>query len=55
MKTVNQVLMTNDYTIFSYISGNRDVNDLHIKRLKQSMEEKYIIVPIIVNEKHQTN
>ena len=53
MKQVNQVLMTNDYSKFSYISGNRDVNDMHIKRLKQSMEEKYIAVPIIVNEKHQ--
>ena len=53
MKQVNQVLMTNDYSKFSYISGNRDVNDLHIKRLTQSMKEKYITVPIIVNEKHQ--
>lgn len=53
MKTVNQVLLTNDYSKFSYISGNRDVNDMHIKRLKESMQEKYIGVPIIVNEHHQ--
>ena len=53
MKQVNQVLMTNDYSMFESMSGNRDVNDLHIKRLKESMQEKYISVPIIVNEKNQ--
>ena len=53
MKQVNQVLMTNDYSMFKSMSGNRDVNDLHIKRLKDSMQEKYISVPIIVNEKNQ--
>tara|TARA_R110000803_G_scaffold132256_1_gene199458 strand:+ start:726 stop:1448 length:723 start_codon:yes stop_codon:yes gene_type:complete len=53
VKQVNQVLMTNDYSMFKSMSGNRDVNDLHIKRLKDSMQEKYISVPIIVNEKNQ--
>jgi len=53
MQQINQVLMTNDYKIFSSILGNRDINDLHIKRLKESMKNKYITVPIIVNEKLQ--
>lgn len=53
MKQVNQVFMTNDYNAFSNIDGNRDINQLHIKRLKESMETKYISVPIIVNEKFQ--
>lgn len=53
MKTVNQVLMTNDYDMFQTIEGNREVNKLHVKRLKDSISEKYITVPIIVNEKNQ--
>lgn len=53
MKSVNQVLMTNDYDMFQTIEGNREVNKLHVKRLKDSISEKYITVPIIVNEKNQ--
>ena len=53
MKKVNQVYMTNDYDMFSFIDGNRDVNLLHVERLKKSMKVKYIPVPIIVNQKHQ--
>lgn len=53
MKQVNQVLMTTDYDMFETIEGNREVNRLHLRRLKQSIEEKYITVPIIINEKNQ--
>ena len=53
MKSVNQVLMTNDYDMFQTIEGNREINKLHVKRLKDSISEKYITVPIIVNEKNQ--
>lgn len=45
--------MTNDYDMFQTIEGNREVNKLHVKRLKDSISEKYITVPIIVNEKNQ--
>lgn len=50
MKKVNQVYMTTDYSIFNFIDGNREVNLLHVERLKKSMKVKYIPVPIIVNE-----
>lgn len=53
MESINQVYKTNDYNMFKTIAGNRNVNQLHLKRLKQSMNEKYISVPIIVNEKYQ--
>lgn len=53
MKIVNQVSTTNDYSVFSKMSGNRDVNMAHKNRLKKSIEEKSLQVPIIVNEKHQ--
>ena len=53
MKTINQVITTNDYSMFKIIDGNRSINKLHLKRLKQSIKEKYITVPIIVNHKFQ--
>lgn len=53
MKTVNKVKCTNDYTIFKTLEGNRTVNKLHVKRLINSFEKKYLISPIIVNEQMQ--
>ena len=53
MKIVNQVCTTNDYEMFSKMSGNRDVNIAHKNRLKASIEEESLCVPIIVNEKFQ--
>ena len=37
MKIVNQVCTTNDYEMFSKMSGNRDVNIAHKNRLKKSI------------------
>lgn len=48
-----QVHQTKDYDLFKSVDGNRQINDLHKKRLKKSMEEKYLINPIIVNENHE--
>lgn len=53
MKEVNQVLKTNDYSMFKHINGNRNINKLHLKRLTESIAEKYIEVPIIVNSNNQ--
>lgn len=53
MKQVNQVYKTNDYGMFKYINGNRNINKANLKRLIKSMKERYIPVPIIVNEKHE--
>jgi len=50
---VNQVKMTNDYGLFSFISGNRDINDYQLARLTKSIDEQYLQVPIVVNEKKQ--
>ena len=35
------------------MSGNRDINIAHKNRLKKSIEEESLCVPIIVNEKYQ--
>lgn len=53
MKQVNQVFETTDYSVFSFIPGNRETNALHIERLKRSFLEKRLFSPIIVNEKYQ--
>ena len=48
-----KVLQTKDYDQFSFIDGNRDINKENLTRIKQSMNEKYIPVPIIVNDKYE--
>lgn len=53
MKQVNQVYKTNDYGMFKYMNGNRNINKANLKRLIKSMKERYIPVPIIVNEKNE--
>lgn len=53
MKQVNHVIETNDYSLFKTLEGNRIVNKLHVKRLKQSFQNAYLLSPILVNEKYQ--
>lgn len=48
-----QVKETKNYEMFSSINGNRPKNELHLKRLKKSMEEELLVSPIIVNEKYE--
>lgn len=50
MKVVNQVYETNDYSMFRTLKGNRNVNKLHIRRLRESFKELYLLSPIIVNQ-----
>lgn len=51
--TAMDVLKTKDYELFSYLNGNRSLNALHLKRLTESIKEKYLVCPIIVNDKYQ--
>ena len=44
---------TNDYAIFKTLEGNRHVNKLHVRRLRNSFQRKYLMSPIIVNEKYE--
>jgi hypothetical protein len=50
--TVNTVLKTNDYSKFKTKQGNRSLNELHLKRLKNSVELNDLLHanPILVNE-----
>ena len=53
VKHSNQVHTTKDYCMFKSIDGNRQKNELHVKRLLRSMKERYLFNVIIVNEKYE--
>lgn len=50
MTKINQVKSTNDYQKFKILQGNRKLNSLHVKRLKESFKESYLFSPIVVNK-----
>jgi len=53
MKVVNQVNQTNDYEMFQTLEGNRNVNKLHVSRLKESFKTAYLLSPILINQRNQ--
>ena len=53
MGNPTQVHTTQNYSMFNPIDGNRNKNELHIKRLKKSMQENYLFTTITVNDKFQ--
>jgi hypothetical protein len=46
-----QVHQTKDYSKFKTLVGNRNLNPLHLSRLKDSMKKKYLFTIITVNER----
>jgi hypothetical protein len=48
-----QVHTTKDYSLFKILNGNRDVNHLHLNRLKESMKKSHLTTIIMVNEKFE--
>jgi len=48
-----QVHTTTDYSLFKTLNGNRDVNHLHLSRLKESMKANHLTTIIMVNEKFE--
>jgi hypothetical protein len=53
--TVNTVQKTNDYTKFKTKQGNRELNQLHLKRLMHSVKDLDLLHanPILVNERYE--
>lgn len=45
-----QIHSTNNYDLFSFLSGNRPVNPAHAKRLERAILKRYLFTIIIVNE-----
>ena len=52
-KISNQVHTTVDYFMFKPIGGNRTLNELHVRRLRDSIKANYLFTVIIVNEDYQ--
>ena len=53
-KNFNPIISTTtNYSMFKFINGNRDINPLHVRRLKESFQQKPLLSIIIVNEKYQ--
>lgn len=50
---VSHIFSSNDYSQFKTLEGNRNVNSLHVKRLKDSFQKNYLISPILVNQQFQ--
>ncbi|MFW6242836.1 MAG: ParB N-terminal domain-containing protein [bacterium] len=53
MKVEAQIFKSYDYSQFKSLKGNRDINYLHIKRLKESFKKEYLLSPININEKFE--
>jgi len=54
-KEVNQVYKTKDYSKFKSKEGNRNLNELHLKRLTESVKANDLLYanPILVNQKYE--
>ncbi len=49
-EVVNTVYKTTNYDMFGHFKGNRETNEAHIKNLMESLAEKQLPVPIVVDE-----
>ena len=50
---MSQVHTSNDYSTFKTMEGNRNINKLHLRRLKESIKDNYLFTVITVNENHE--
>jgi hypothetical protein len=50
MKTIHT---TKEYHLFKSIGGNRDVNQLHLTRLRKAIKLNYLFTVIVVNEHYE--
>lgn len=50
---VNYIMSTTNYDKFSFRKGNRNLNQKNFLKLINSMKEKQLMIPILVNEKFE--
>jgi hypothetical protein len=48
---MSEIITTKDYSIFTKLKGNRDVNEKHVIKLMRAFEKNYLKTPIFVNNK----
>lgn len=53
LNEVNKVFETTNYDMFSRIKGNRLIDESNLRKIKYSIKEKNLDIPIIINEKGQ--
>lgn len=46
-----EIKTTTNYDLFSFIQGNREIDNRHVNKLIKSIKEQNIPTPIVVNEK----
>ncbi len=44
---------TYDYALFSYMQGNRALNERHVEKLMNNFKKAYLVSPILVNDNYQ--
>lgn len=51
----NEVLVSKDYNQFKTVKGNRELNELHLKRLTESVKQNDLLFanPILINEHYE--
>jgi hypothetical protein len=49
----NVVDVTRNYDLFKFLKGNRPVDEKHVRKLVQSMQQEYLQRPIDVNENYE--
>tara|TARA_R100000935_G_C2797132_1_gene148700 strand:+ start:161 stop:1012 length:852 start_codon:yes stop_codon:yes gene_type:complete len=52
-KGVTKVMYEKNYTKFTFLEDNRDINDLKVDKLVDSIRKKGQMIPIIVNEHYE--
>ena len=50
---VTEIRKTNNYSMFKNMLGNRELKDKNYRKLLKSMNEKQLIIPVLVNEKFE--
>lgn len=53
MKRIFQLFETKEYDRFSFVEGNREINDRNVDKIEKSILEVGLQVPIVVNENHE--
>lgn len=52
-KLANEIYQTTDYNRFKIMNGNRNINKQHLERIKLNILKKYVMSPILVNERFE--
>lgn len=52
-KECGKIMVTNCYDYFKVIEGNRNIDEAKVRKLMESMKEKQLVIPVLVNENYE--